>query len=470
MIYWGLKVSKSEIQFDYPLANLKGADYNPREISIESLNSLRESIRSIGCVKPIIVRNETIVAGHQRTKAMLSMGIDTAPVILLGANTSITDETRFNQLHNGTDVENLPCFANIFGDLKVGFQFVDSDKVICDIKQPGASFRHIIMDLLLKYGLWGACVADYQGNVIHGVQYAIACKNLRVQTLVYSLPEGMDETAKKYLQRSYGVFSYDHLKKDTFIQALAQLNRFGGKETPLLSPTYERMVKPFVSKSARILDFGCGKGGYVSQLNKAGFNINGLEFFRRKIGSNQIDVSAVNQMVDKVAKELCVNGRFDVVVCDYVLNSIDSSQAENDVLNCLQAFCKEDGTLFFSGRLHRSTWATQAEFVVNRQSRRCVEFLDKNNLTAIYREGHWFYQKFHSIQDIKRICDSRGLSINKIEKNGNSWNVSAKNNRIDRGSALESIEREFNLPMSDKGNRLNRHTDVLEIMQCLLAS
>jgi ParB family chromosome partitioning protein len=175
-------------------------------------------------------------------------------------------------------------------------------------------------------------------------------------------------------------------------------------------------------------------------------------------------------MVDKVAKELCVNGRFDVVVCDYVLNSIDSSQAENDVLNCLQAFCKEDGTLFFSGRLHRSTWATQAEFVVNRQSRRCVEFLDKNNLTAIYREGHWFYQKFHSIQDIKRICDSRGLSINKIEKNGNSWNVSAKNNRIDRGSALESIEREFNLPMSDKGNRLNRHTDVLEIMQCLLAS
>lgn len=462
-------MSKSKIQFDYPLANLKGADYNPRQITDESLGSLRESIRELGCIKPIIVRNDTIVAGHQRTKAMLSMGVNAAPVVLLGANTSVTDETRFNQLHNGTDIENLPCFATVSGELKAGFQFVDSDRIIGNQKQPGASFRHIIMDLLLKYGLWGGCVTDYQGKVIHGVQYAIACKNLKVQTLVYSLPRGLEETAKKHLQRSYGVFSYDHLRKDTFIQALAQLNRFSGEEKQFLSPTYERMVKPSVNKLDRILDFGCGKGGYVSQLKKAGYNIIGLEFFRRKLKCNQIDVAAVNRMIDNVIKELRVNGRFDVVVCDYVLNSVDSQQAENDVLNCIQSFCKEDGALFFSGRPPVNSASTQDKFVVKRQSRRSVEFLDKNNLTAIYREGHWFYQKFHSMEEVQKICTGRGLAINKIEKNGNAWNVSAQNARINREFALQSIEREFNLPMSNKGDRLNRHTEILEVMKCLLA-
>ena len=463
-------MSKSEIHFDYPLTHLKGADYNPRAISDESLKLLRSSIRDIGCVKPIIVRNKTIVAGHQRTKAMLSMGINTGPVILLGANTSVTDETRFNQLHNGTDIENLPCYMNVSGKLKIGFQFVDADQILGDQKQPGASFRHVIMDLILKYGLWGACVADYQGNIVHGAQYALACKNLKAQTLVYTLPQGMESIARHYLGKSYGVFSYDHLERNTFIQTLAQLKRFSGTEKEFLSPTYEKLVKPFISKSTRVLDFGCGKGGYVNKLRKDGYNIIGLEFFRQKKNSIQIDISAVHEMVDNLIKELRVKGLFDVVVCDYVMNSVDSQEAENDVLNCIQAFCKPSGMLFFSGRIYNSSIDTQKEFVVKRQSRRSVEFLDKNKLTAIFREGHWFYQKFHDLDDVKKICKDRGLQIQKIVKSAGAWNVSAFNSCIDKENATKSIAREFNMPMSDKKNRLNRHADVIEVMQCLLAN
>ena len=93
------------LELDYPIKDLVGADYNPREIDEESLKTLRQSIKTLGIVKPIIVSGNLIVAGHQRTKALLAAGIDKAPVYLLPENINQTDEIRFNQLHNGTDFD-----------------------------------------------------------------------------------------------------------------------------------------------------------------------------------------------------------------------------------------------------------------------------------------------------------------------------------------------------------------------------
>lgn len=85
------------LELDYPIKDLVGADYNPREIDEESLKTLRQSIKTLGIVKPIIVSGNLIVAGHQRTKALLAAGIDKAPVYLLPENINQTDEIRFNQ-------------------------------------------------------------------------------------------------------------------------------------------------------------------------------------------------------------------------------------------------------------------------------------------------------------------------------------------------------------------------------------
>lgn len=64
----------SGLHLSYPIADLKGADYNPRRIDQASLERLQHSLRVIGCAKPIIARGRTIVAGHQRTKALRAMG------------------------------------------------------------------------------------------------------------------------------------------------------------------------------------------------------------------------------------------------------------------------------------------------------------------------------------------------------------------------------------------------------------
>lgn len=53
------------------LRTIKPADYNPRILKENAAEKLKESIKKLGCVKPIIVNstNNTIIAGHQRTKS-----------------------------------------------------------------------------------------------------------------------------------------------------------------------------------------------------------------------------------------------------------------------------------------------------------------------------------------------------------------------------------------------------------------
>lgn len=91
------------------LADIRGAEYNPRFLSDDSFETLRRSIRELGVIKPILVRaeNAVIIAGHQRTKAMRSEGMATSPAYILH-NLNYADEVRFNQLHNACEVEVSP--------------------------------------------------------------------------------------------------------------------------------------------------------------------------------------------------------------------------------------------------------------------------------------------------------------------------------------------------------------------------
>lgn len=124
------------LELDYPIKDLVGADYNPREIDEESLKTLRQSIKTLGIVKPIIVSGNLIVAGHQRTKALLAAGIDKAPVYLLPENINQTDEIRFNQLHNGTDFDSGDERAWVGRSENLGFEwcFQSSCAAICGQK------------------------------------------------------------------------------------------------------------------------------------------------------------------------------------------------------------------------------------------------------------------------------------------------------------------------------------------------
>lgn len=65
--------------------DLKYAPYNPRKISDEMLNKLKQSIEEFGYVEPIVVNKRTrhVVGGNQRLKALEDLGIEEVEAVFV---------------------------------------------------------------------------------------------------------------------------------------------------------------------------------------------------------------------------------------------------------------------------------------------------------------------------------------------------------------------------------------------------
>lgn len=73
-----MNIQEIEIQ------KLNPAIYNPRIITKDEFEGLKQSIRSFKIVDPIIVNKDlTIIGGHQRVKAALELGYTTVPCNVL---------------------------------------------------------------------------------------------------------------------------------------------------------------------------------------------------------------------------------------------------------------------------------------------------------------------------------------------------------------------------------------------------
>jgi DNA modification methylase len=101
-----------------PIANLKPAEYNPRKISKEALDQLKESIDRFDLVDPVIVNSSTkrknvVIGGHMRLRAAKELGHKTVPVVHVNI-TSLEKEKELNlRLNRNTgewDFEKLKFF------------------------------------------------------------------------------------------------------------------------------------------------------------------------------------------------------------------------------------------------------------------------------------------------------------------------------------------------------------------------
>jgi DNA modification methylase len=64
------------------IEKLKLAEYNPRQISEDDLNNLKNSLKEFGFIQPVVINKDlTVISGHQRIRAWKEMGNDDVPVI-----------------------------------------------------------------------------------------------------------------------------------------------------------------------------------------------------------------------------------------------------------------------------------------------------------------------------------------------------------------------------------------------------
>ena len=455
------------LHLNYDITHLRGAEYDPRFIGEDDLARLAESVRELGLVKPLIVRGDLLVAGHQRTKALRKLGITRAAVYVLPCETTVYDEVRFNQLHNGTDFDSGDERCRVSGlEDKHGFVQVSASQISGNMRAKMAYVRKNIAELVIKYGPWGGCVATQSGEVIHCAQYALAAKMTRTPLTVFVIPDVEKEKYQSYLNKTYGVFEYSHLEKTTYIQTYAQLMRLrnGGS---LKSNLYESLILPIIAKTPRGIDFGSGQGDYARMLRAKGYNLHDLELFRRKGAGNTLDRAATNRMIDTLVDDLKTRGRYDYVICDSVLNSVDSVEAEWSVLTVLKGLCKAGGSIFFSGR-SRGELETVLKQTQAASSKSRLYFIDHDGFTALYRKGHWFYQKFHSDEEVKQLCRVHGFRIKRSIFNCKSWYLHVINDDSLSWASLEKAVRfEFELPLPG-GSTIGRSDDVLAAFRPLI--
>lgn len=94
------------------------AEYNPRQLTSEQYQQLKDSITRFGIVDPIIVninkeRRNIIVGGHQRVKVAKKMGIEEVPCILV--NLSYEKERELNvRLNKNTGAWDFDVLADHF--------------------------------------------------------------------------------------------------------------------------------------------------------------------------------------------------------------------------------------------------------------------------------------------------------------------------------------------------------------------
>lgn len=436
-----------------PIDSIKPADYNPRKINEKQFEKLKYSLKKLGCVIPVLVNEEEniIIAGHQRSKALKSLGETEVPVFYV-KGVSAYDEARFNQFHNGID---LGSDGEGAGPIDNGFcEYHNSEFEVTKISP---SHVKLICQLMNKYGNVLSCVVDDKGKIVYGGNYVKACKLLGFDVNMYGLSNNEDK-AFKLLHDDYGEFSYENLEKETFVQGLAQMHRLKGKKK-LKSTLYEKNVIPYLKQNkSNFLDFGAGEAAYAKLLGGTY-----VEFFMHK--GDKLLVNRGHKMIDDLKKQLNNNGRFDLVVCDSVVNSTDSMDAEMAVLRCLNIFAKKD--VFVSGRTMESAISgmnskTKATGRLNRSY-----FMDENGFSGSYRKGHWFYQHFHTKETFRKEVEDAGFKLVSWNLNNGKTGFQAKIEKVREltpEEAKSAIDFEFNLPLPNNRS-YNRHKDVWEVVR-----
>lgn len=438
--------------------DIKPAAYNPRRISESAFKELQGSLKTLGFILPIIVNkdNMTIVAGHQRTKAATAIGLEEAPCYFV-SGIDIESEIMFNQIHNGVELE--PEEHSVCLNVRAAGRFYDDIPIEdFEIKEAVASVVKDMCQLIVRYGD-ALCVIVIGNEVVFGNNYLQAAKACGKKVHAYFLDEGYRAMFDYYFKQDYGVFNYEHIEREDFVQGLAQPPRHGGIDWSVLYREIVPQLEKEDKKKVRILDFGCGKAMFINKLRKT-LNYRwaiGLEFFNHN--TKGISIEKGNEMIDNFIADVKANGKYDYTICDAVVNSVNTQEAEDAVFACLNLFTKMGGRIYASGR---SMEYAKKELNLKRNSSDyiTVKFFDENGLTAIMREGQWFFQKFLTQENVDAILKKYGFdTFMRYHKSG-YWGFGAfKTKELSDEEYRKAVDYEFNLKLPNNKS-YNRHEEV----------
>ncbi len=455
---------------DFSISELSPADYNPRRIDPDSFETLRESLRTFGIIKPVLLNhNGTLIAGHQRIKAILANGGTHVPMLRI-KQVGLKDEARLNLYHNS--IETNASKVRLKEPLTMpGYHWIQpGDIEVVDRQKPAVVAE--ICRLMIKYGEWGSLIVNQSGDVLFNSDYAVASQLVRMPMLAYVLTDDLADKMFPYLSRDYGQYNYDTLNVQNISQTKCQMHRLRDGESGKgnKSSCYELRIIPSIKPTERGIDFGEGYGDYRKLLQGRGYNIIGYEPFQRITGTGKIDLPTIRAAIKRVEESVKTHGLFDYVVLDSVINSVTSLEYEHFVLTACNSLLSNDGTFYMGTR--------KFEFAHQQSKKRCtrkqrnIEFIDEHGFSTIFRDGVWTKQRFHTEETLKETLD-RYFDEVEIQKFADSAKlqihaICRRPKALAADVYRTALETEFNLDYS--GVKLNKHGGLVEAIMLKLQS
>ena len=438
---------------DYPLSEVKPADYNPRRLSEERFEALCESVKRFGMCVPIIVNsNGVIIAGHQRTRACKAVGITSVPVFMSKDKIPLINEVQFNLVHNTIDGA---CSVTVKPG--TGFYKAKSNEIHCASRNVCQTKE--ICKLLSTFGEFGGCVCDSKtGDVIYGENYAASCEQMGIDCLVYGISHSIAEEFKRVINGDFGVYDYSKLDIPVCNQEFVQPKRFSERHG--VSCLYNKLVLPKLSKSKSYIDFGAGKCAMALKLKNNGFNFHCYEPFYNN-NSGGLNISAVVRMIRDIELQVKGFGLFDSCVLDSVLNSVTDITYERNLMLTVNALLKADGELFCNTRDIGLVNGTRK---VNRDNSdvRGLAYLDEDNFSiSVLANGIITKQHFHDKSGLVALLKKYFYNVQ--FKGCESRYIFAQCSHPKRFSLEEyeeALNAEFNMPYPNNYHH-NQHTELV---------
>lgn len=463
-----------EFHLSYPLDDLRPADYNPRRLSETAFARLQESIGRWGIVKPVILNADgTLVAGHQRTKAMRALGITHTPAVRLSAKVRMADEVQFNLMHNRVEVEASEVMVPFSEPGE--WAIIDPEDIRVG-SRAAAAFRAAMGSMVAGHGAWGAVVCDDQGRVVLNTEYAVVCADMKMPLLAYTIPVDAAQQLYSDLTGEYGVYDWSGIA-DTiapvYNQHYAQLHRLverdktgsAGQKGDVIfkSSTWEQHVLPWLTKAHRVADFGAGYGDYAKRLRGEGFTVCDYEPFRCTDGAYHIDIKQVVGMIRTMQRSIAADGLFDVVVLDSVINSITTNAYQDAVLTMVNALCRRDGVVVLGTRTRYAKERVERAKTSSTRSGHgagSLGFLDDDGVEFKFAKGKWGAQRYHTPESLRALLDRFFEDVTMHPGDNQMWASCRQPRHLPLEQIRDAANIEFNMPYPND-YRHNRHEAIV---------
>ena len=148
------------------LEDVKVAEYNPRSISPDERDKLKQSLKEFGCVRPLIINKRTgiLVSGHQtldiakelELKELPSIEVDIdekkEKILNIGLN-KISGEWDYNKLNDILeeikDIDVFECSGFDFSDVDLMDQLNDDGSAVSDV--PAEKVKVPIYEIVFQF-------------------------------------------------------------------------------------------------------------------------------------------------------------------------------------------------------------------------------------------------------------------------------------------------------------------------------